>query len=63
MKKKIFIAAAVVFSSQLYAQKPAPVISGDSTKNLDEVVMTAKHGVYGMVLGELRNRVHGHKST
>jgi fumarylacetoacetase len=29
----------------------------------DEVVMTAKHGVYGMVLGELRNRVHGHKST
>jgi vitamin B12 transporter len=34
MKKKIFIAAAVVFSSQLYAQK-------DSTKNLDEVVITA----------------------
>ncbi len=34
MKKKIFIAAAVLFSSQLYAQK-------DSTKNLDEVVMTA----------------------
>ena len=34
MKKKIFIAAAVLFSSQLYAQN-------DSTKNLDEVVMTA----------------------
>ncbi len=34
MKKKIFIAAAVLFSSQAYAQK-------DSTKNLDEVVVTA----------------------
>lgn len=34
MKKKIFIAAAVLFSSQLYAQT-------DSTKSLDEVVMTA----------------------
>ena len=34
MKKKIFIAAAVLFSSSLYAQK-------DSTKNLDEVVITA----------------------
>lgn len=34
MKKKIFIAAAVLFSSQLYAQK-------DSTKLLDEVVLTA----------------------
>ena len=34
MKKKIFIAAAVLFSSQLYAQH-------DSTKNLDEVVVTA----------------------
>ncbi len=34
MKKKIFIAAAVLFSSQLYAQK-------DSTKILDEVVLTA----------------------
>lgn len=41
MKKKIFIAAAVLFSSQLYAQKPVPTISGDSTKNLDEVIMTA----------------------
>jgi vitamin B12 transporter len=41
MKKKIFIAAAVLFSSQLYAQKPVPVMSGDSTKNLDEVVITA----------------------
>jgi vitamin B12 transporter len=34
MKKKIFIAAAVLFSSQLFAQQ-------DSTKSLDEVVMTA----------------------
>ena len=41
MKKKIFIAAAVLFSSQLYAQKPVPDNSGDSTKNLNEVVITA----------------------
>lgn len=41
MKKKIFIAAAVLISSQSYAQKPVPTISGDSTKNLDEVVITA----------------------
>lgn len=41
MKKKIFIVAAVFFSSQLYAQQPVQVISGDSTKNLDEVVITA----------------------
>jgi len=34
MKKKIFIAAAVLFSSAAQAQK-------DSTKNLDEVVVTA----------------------
>jgi vitamin B12 transporter len=34
MKKKIFIAAAALISSQLFAQK-------DSTKNLDEVVVTA----------------------
>ncbi len=34
MKKKFFIAAAVLISSQLYAQK-------DSTKNLNEVVVTA----------------------
>jgi vitamin B12 transporter len=34
MKKKIFIAAAVLFSSQGHAQK-------DSTKNLDQVVVTA----------------------
>ncbi len=34
MKKKIFIAAAVLFSSLVYAQQ-------DSTKNLDEVVVTA----------------------
>ncbi|HEX2683160.1 MAG TPA: TonB-dependent receptor plug domain-containing protein, partial [Ferruginibacter sp.] len=41
MKKKIFIAAAVLFSSQLYSQKPVPVIPADSTKDLDEVGMTA----------------------
>ena len=41
MKKKIFIVAAVLFSSHLYAQKSIPVISGDSTKNLNEVVVTA----------------------
>ena len=41
MKKKIFIVAAVFFSNQLYAQQPVPVISGDSTQNLDEVVITA----------------------
>ncbi len=41
MKKKIFIAAAVLISSHLYAQKPVPTHSGDSTKNLDEVVLTA----------------------
>ena len=41
MKKKIFIAAAVLISSQLYAQKSVPTVSGDSTKNLDEVVITA----------------------
>jgi len=41
MKKKIFIAAAVLFSSHLYAQKPVPDNSGDSIKNLNEVVVTA----------------------
>lgn len=41
MKKKIFIAAAVFFSSQLYAQKTVPANPTDSTKNLDEVVVTA----------------------
>jgi len=41
MKKKILFVAAVFFSSQLYAQQPVPVISDDSTKNLDEVVITA----------------------
>ena len=41
MKKNFFIAAAVLFSSQSYAQTPVPVISGDSAKNLDEVVITA----------------------
>jgi vitamin B12 transporter len=41
MKKKIFIAAAVLFSSQVYAQKSVQKNSTDSTKNLDEVVVTA----------------------
>ncbi|MBL0198876.1 MAG: TonB-dependent receptor [Chitinophagaceae bacterium] len=41
MKKKIFIAAAVLISSQLYAQKPVPAVSEDSIKSLDEVVLTA----------------------
>ncbi|MBK8519650.1 MAG: TonB-dependent receptor [Chitinophagaceae bacterium] len=41
MKKKIFIAAAVLIGSHLYAQKSVPANSGDSTKNLDEVVITA----------------------
>ena len=40
MKKKIFIAAAVIISSQLQAQL-VPIISGDSTKLLNEVVVTA----------------------
>ena len=40
MKKKIFIAAAVIISSQLQAQL-VPVISEDSTKLLNEVVVTA----------------------
>ena len=38
MKKKIFIAAAVIISSQLQAQL-VPVISGDSTKLLNEVIV------------------------
>ncbi len=41
MKKKIFIVAAVIFSNHLQAQKLVPTISGDTTKNLDEVVITA----------------------
>ena len=41
MKKEIFIAAAVLFSNHLYAQQPVSAISEDSTKNLDEVVITA----------------------
>jgi len=41
MKKKNFIAAAVLLSSQLYAQTPANFITGDSTENLDEIVVTA----------------------
>ena len=41
MKKKIFIAAAVLFSSQAYAQNLLQKKSTDSTKNLDEVVVTA----------------------
>ena len=38
MKKKIFIAAAVIFSSTIQAQ--------DSTKNLDEVIITANKFPY-----------------
>jgi len=41
MKKKIIIVAAVIFSNHLRAQKLVPVISADTTKNLDEVVITA----------------------
>ncbi len=44
MKKKIFIVAAVIFSGQVQAQTITPVISGDTTKSMDEVVITAnKH--------------------
>ena len=42
MKKKIFIVAAVIFSNQLLAQqKDATATNTDSTKSLDEVVVTA----------------------
>lgn len=41
MKKKIFIATAVLISSQLYAQKTTSIVLADSSKNLDEVVVTA----------------------
>ncbi len=42
MKKKIFIVAAVIFSNQLLAQqKYATATNTDSTKSLDEVVVTA----------------------
>jgi len=41
MKKKIFIAAAVMISSHLYAQTLVPENTGDSTKILDELVITA----------------------
>ena len=40
MKKEIFIAAAVCFSSQLYAQQPASSNSIDSA-SMDEVMVTA----------------------
>jgi vitamin B12 transporter len=40
MKKKIFIAAAVLFSSQSFAQQLVPTNSGDSA-TMDEVVVTA----------------------
>ena len=39
MKKKIFIVAAVIFSNQLQAQQLAN--TADSTKSLDEVIVTA----------------------
>ncbi|MEZ5027337.1 MAG: hypothetical protein R2765_00970 [Ferruginibacter sp.] len=41
MKKRIFIAAAVLFSSQAIAQEQVQKKEADSTKNLDEVVVTA----------------------
>lgn len=41
MKKTIFFAAAVVFSSQAFTQKSDQKNLTDSTKNLDEVVVTA----------------------
>jgi len=42
MKKKIFIVAAVFFSNQLLAQqRDATATNTDSTKSLDEVVVTA----------------------
>jgi vitamin B12 transporter len=41
MKKKIFIVAAVIFSNQLQAQQQPANTATDSTKNLDEVVVTA----------------------
>jgi vitamin B12 transporter len=41
MKKKIFMVAAVIFSSRLQAQTLVPVNSGDSSKTLDEVIFTA----------------------
>ncbi len=41
MKKKIFIAAAVLISSQLFAQKKLTNNPTDSTQNLDEVLVTA----------------------
>ncbi len=40
MKKKIFVVAAVIFSSHLRAQDVAPLSSQDST-SMDEVVVTA----------------------
>lgn len=43
MKKRFFVAAAICFSSSLYAQQPAPAGSGETT-TMDEVVVTAtKH--------------------
>ncbi len=41
MKKKILMLAAVVFSNHLHAQSVAAASLKDSTKNLDEVVITA----------------------
>ena len=52
MKKKIFIAAAVLFSGQLYAQS-------DSTKFLNEVVLTAtKFPVKQSQTGKVVTAVH-----
>jgi outer membrane cobalamin receptor len=40
-EKEDFYCGCCYFQRQLQAQKPAQVISGDTTKNLDEVVITA----------------------
>ncbi len=60
MKKKIFIAAAVIISSHLYTASYGQV-EPDSTKNLDEVVVTAnkypnKAILTGKVLNVITNR-------
>jgi vitamin B12 transporter len=41
MKNKIFMVAAVIFSGQLKAQNITPIATNDSTKSMDEVVITA----------------------
>lgn len=41
MKRRIFIVAAVFFSSRIQAQNVSSTVLGDSSKTLDEVVFTA----------------------